>query len=163
MKKNPTTDAQVNINAYARITSKAALSAENGKLPDRMKILNWGMNPNRQGKKVVVGRQLVEAMSAPTYPFREIALDFEHNTCPGTLAYQHTQEPRPIAAFLNVDVVENEGVFVNVERWTPDGEKNAQNYCDLSAVPLMDADGNVTSIISVALSRCGSVPDLRSI
>lgn len=48
-----------------------------------------------------------------------------------------------------------------VDAWT--GEEKAQNYCDLSAVPLMDADGNVTSIISVALSRCGSVPDLRSI
>lgn len=159
MDKNPS-HAQSKAKAYARITSPAALSVGEGKLPTRMKILNWGENPNSQGKKVVVGKRLIQAMTEPTYPFHEIALDYEHNTCPGTTEYQRTQEPRPIAAFLSVDVVEDEGVYVNVERWTPDGEKNAQHYCDLSAVPLMDADGHVTSIISVALSRAGAVPDI---
>ena len=159
MDKNPS-HAQSKAKAYARITSPAALSVGEGKLPTRMKILNLVENPNSQGKKAAVGKRLIQAMTEPTYPFHEIALDYEHNTCPGTTEYQRTQEPRPIAAFLRVDVVEGAGVFVNVERWTPDGEKNAQHYCDLSAVPLMDADGNVTSIISVALSRAGAVPDI---
>lgn len=146
---------------YARIVSTAALAAgDGGDLPSRMKILKWGENPNSQGKRVNVGRKLVHAMSSPTYPFREVALDYEHNTCPGTPEYERSQEPRPVAAFLSVEVVEGEGVFVNVGRWTPDGEKNARHYCDLSAVPLMDAEGNVVSIISVALSRAGAVPDI---
>jgi len=159
-KKLPHAPQQQPLRDYARIVATAALAAESGKLPTRMKILKWGDNPNSQGKKVVVGPKLIAAMAAPTYPYREVALDYEHNTCPGTLEYQRTNEPRPVAAFLSVEVVEGQGVFVNIERWTPDGEKHAQHYRDLSAVPLMNAAGEVIAIISVALSRTGAVPDI---
>ncbi|MGI5868673.1 MAG: phage protease [Kiritimatiellia bacterium] len=143
------------------IVTPAALAADgDGKLPTRMKILNWGPNPNSQGRRVVVGRALLERMADPTYAFRTIALDYEHNTCKLSAAYKESQEPRPVAAFGSVDVVEGEGVFVDVERWTPSGLANACNYCDLSATPLLDAEGNVTAVVSVALTRAGAVPGI---
>lgn len=142
------------------VTPVALAAGDGAKLPTRMKVLGWGDNPNCQGRKVVVGRKLVESMASPTYAFKQIALDYEHNTCPLSSAYKQSQEPRPVAAFLSVDVVEGQGVFVNVDRWTPSGLENAHNYCDLSATPLMDAEGNVVAVVAVALTRTGAVPGI---
>lgn len=146
-----------------RVVTAVALATDGDgapHLPTRMRILKWGDNPNSQGVPVRVGPRLVAAMREPTYPFRQIALDYEHNTWPGSKAYQETREPREVAAFLTVEAVEGQGVFVNVDRWTPSGLRQAPNYCDLSATPLLDKDGNVTAIVSVALSRTGAVPDI---
>jgi len=146
-----------------RVVTAVALATDGDgapRLPTRMRILKWGDNPNSQGVPVRVGPRLVAAMREPTYPFRQIALDYEHNTWPGSKAYQETREPREVAAFLTVEAVEGKGVFVNVDRWTPSGLRQAPNFCDLSATPLLDKDGNVTAICSVALSRTGAVPDI---
>ena len=146
-----------------RVVTAVALATDGDgapRLPTRMRILKWGDNPNSQGVPVRVGPRLVAAMREPTYPFRQIALDYEHNTWPGSKAYQETREPREVAAFLTVEAVEGKGVFVKVDRWTPSGLLQAHNYCDLSATPLLDAHGNVTAIVSVALSRAGSVPEI---
>ena len=142
------------------VTPVALAAGDGAKLPTRMKVLGWGANPNCQGRKVVVGRKLVESMASPTYAYKQIALDYEHNTCPLSAAYKHSQEPRPVAAFLSVEVVEGEGVFVDVDRWTPSGAENAHNYCDLSATPMMDAEGNVVAVVAVALTRTGAVPGI---
>ena len=142
------------------VTPVALAAGDGAKLPTRMKVLGWGANPNSQGRKVVVGRKLVESMASPTYAYKQIALDYEHNTCPLSAAYKHSQEPRPVAAFLSVEVVEGEGVFVDVDRWTPSGAENAHNYCDLSATPMMDAEGNVVAVVAVALTRTGAVPGI---
>jgi hypothetical protein len=133
------------------------LSAKEGvPLPRRMKILNLGENPNARGKRVFVGTKLVRALSAPTYPFRKIPLDFEHNTLSGTPAYAESKEPRKIAAFCSVELAAD-GVYLCVESWTPDGVEHAANYCDLSAAPVTDAAGEVVAILSAALCRCGAV------
>ncbi len=126
-------------------------------LPRRMRVLNWGENPNARGKRVFVGPRLAEALSSPTYPFRKIPLDFEHNTLPGTPAYKESREPRQVAGFSGVEVVEGEGVFLTVLNWTPAGLENAANYCDLSAAPVLDGDGVVVALLSAALCRCGAV------
>lgn len=134
------------------------LSAKDpAKLPKRMKVLNWGENPNARGKRVFVGPRLGLALSAPTYPFRKAPLDFEHNTLPGTPAYAESQEPRAVAGFFSVEVIEGEGVFVTMLNWTPTGLENAANYCDLSAAAVRDTSGEVLAIPSVALCRCGAV------
>ena len=142
------------------VTPVALAAGDGAKLPTRMKVLGWGANPNCQGRKVVVGRKLVESMASPTYAYKQIALDYEHTTCPLSAAYKHSQEPRPVAAFLSVEVVEGEGVFVDVDRWTPSGAENAHNYCDLSATPMLDAEGNVVAVVAVALTRTGAVPGI---
>lgn len=135
-----------------------ALAANADKtLPTRLRVLAWGDNPNARGKPVRVGEKLRAALAAPTYPFRKIPLDFEHNTLEGTPAYAESREPRPVAGFAFVEVVPGEGVFLNVDGWTPEGEANAANYCDLSAAAITDADGEVVMIPSAALCRCGAV------
>lgn len=134
-----------------------ALSADAAKLPRRIKILNWGDNPNFYGKRVNVGPLFAKCLAAETYPFRKVALDFEHNTYPGTAAYKESSEPRPVAGFGTVEVVEGKGVYLTMSSWTPEGEKMAVNYADVSAGAVTDKDGNVVAVASVALCRAGAV------
>ena len=137
--------------------TEVALSADAAKLPKRIKILNWGDNPNCHGKRVNVGPLFAKCLAAATYPYRKVALDFEHNTFPGTAAYKESSEPRPVAGFGTVEVVEGKGVYLTMSAWTPDGEKMAVNFADVSAGAVTDKDGNVVAVASVALCRAGAV------
>ena len=137
--------------------TEVALSADAAKLPKRIKILNWGDNPNCYGKLVNVGPLFAKCLAAATYPYRKVALDFEHNTFPGTAAYKESSEPRPVAGFGTVEVVEGKGVYLTMSAWTPDGEKMAVNFADVSAGAVTDKDGNVVAVASVALCRAGAV------
>ena len=134
-----------------------SLSADAAKLPRRIKVLNWGDNPNCHGKRVNVGALFVKCLNAETYPYRKVALDFEHNTYPGTAAYKESKEPRPVAGFGTIEAVEGEGVFITMSSWTPDGEKMAANYADVSAGAVTDKEGNLVAVASVALCRAGAV------
>lgn len=137
--------------------TSVVLSADAAKLPRRIKILNWGDNPNCHGKRVNVGPLFAKCLGAGTYPYRKVALDFEHNTFPGTAAYKESQEPRPVAGFGTVEAVEGKGVYLTMSAWTPEGEKNAVNFADVSAGAVTDKDGNVVAVASVALCRSGAV------
>ena len=137
--------------------TEVALSADAAKLPRRIKILNWGDNPNCHGKRVNVGPLFAKCLAAATYPYRKVALDFEHNTFPGTAAYKESSEPRPVAGFGTVEVVEGKGVYLTMSAWTPEGEKMAVNFADVSAGAVTDKDGNVVAVASVALCRAGAV------
>ena len=135
------------------------LSAKGGAegLPSRMKILNWGENPNSRGMRVHVGEKFLAALRAPLYPWRKVALDFEHNTMPGSAAYRESKEPRDVAGFCAVECVPGDGVYIVMEEWTDAGRAKAQMYADLSAAPALDAAGEVVGIQSVALCKCGAV------
>lgn len=134
-----------------------ALSADAAKLPRRIKVLNWGENPNCHGRRVNVGPLFAKCLSSAVYPYRQVALDFEHNTFPGTAAYKESQEPRPVAGFGSIEVVEGRGVYLTMSSWTPEGERMAVNYADVSAGAVTDKDGNVVAVASVALCRAGAV------
>ena len=142
-------------------TALTFLSSDGGRgspaLPKRIKILNWGENPNCHGKRVFVGPLFAKCLAAATYPYRKVALDFEHNTFPGTAAYKESSEPRPVAGFGTVEVVEGKGVYLTMSAWTPEGEKMAVNFADVSAGAVTDKDGNVVAVASVALCRAGAV------
>ena len=133
------------------------LSAGAAKLPRRIKVLNWGENPNFHGKRVNVGDLFVKCLSAETYPYRKVALYFEHNTIPGTAAYAASQEPRAVAGFGEVEAVAGDGVYITMSSWTPEGERMAANYADVSAGAVTDKDGNLIAVTSVALCRTGAV------
>lgn len=137
--------------------TEVALSADAAKLPKRIKILNWGDNPNCYGKRVNVGPLFAQCLAAAAYPYRKVALDFEHNTFPGTVAYKESSEPRPVAGFGTVEVIEGKGVFLTMSAWTPDGERMAVNFADVSAGAVTDKEGNVVAVASVALCRAGAV------
>ena len=134
-----------------------ALSADAAKLPRRIKVLNWGDNPNCHGRRVNVGPLFAKCLSSAVYPYRQVALDFEHNTFPGTAAYKESREPRPVAGFGSIEVVEGRGVYLTMSSWTPEGERMAVNYADVSAGAVTDEDGNVVAVASVALCRAGAV------
>ena len=134
-----------------------SLSADAAKLPRRIKILNWGDNPNCHGMRVNVGPLFVTCLNAAEYPYRKVALDFEHNTFPGTAAYKEAKEPRPVAGFGTIEAVEGEGVFITMSSWTPEGEKMAVNFADVSAGAVTDKEGNLIAVASVALCRAGAV------
>ena len=134
-----------------------SLSADAAKLPRRIRVLNWGDNPNCHGKRVNVGALFVKCLNADTYPYRKVALDFEHNTFPGTAAYKESKEPRPVAGFGTIEAVEGDGVYITMSSWTPDGEKMAANYADVSAGAVTDKEGNLVAVASVALCRAGAV------
>jgi phage I-like protein len=132
-----------------------------GKLPTRVKILNWGNNVNAKGAPVIVNDLLLKSMANPAYPFKVVALDFEHNTLPGTAAYAESKEPRDVAGYVALDVVPNDGVYMVIQTWTPLGVDKAHNYLDVSATPVTDKSGNVLGIASVALCRTGAVPGME--
>ena len=146
-----------------RVLSRFPLAADTAgakDLPRRMKILDWGENRNAYRRAIVVGRTLLERLADPDCPFSTVALDFEHNTCPGTQAYKESAEPRPVAGYGRIVCEEGKGVFLEMERWTPEGERMAHHYEDLSATPVLDKAGNVLAIASVALCRTGAVPGI---
>jgi phage I-like protein len=93
--------------------------------------------------------------------FGEIALDFEHNTVPGAPEYERSQEPRAVAAYGKPEVVLDDGLYLSAIRWTPEGEKSARNFADLSPAIQLDDQRNVVFIHSAALTRNGAVDGLH--
>ena len=148
----------------ARVVSRLQYSGGGGDagvspLPRRIMVLPWGEVPNANGDRLVVGRRLLEEMAKETYAWRTVALDFEHNTCPGADEYERTREPRPVAGFGRIVAEEGRGVFLEMERWTPEGLAMAHNYQDVSATPVTeDGSPEVVAVVSVALCRNGAVP-----
>jgi len=128
-----------------------------GKLPTRMKVLDWGENPNVNGPPVIVNERLAQIFAMDANIFKEVDLDFEHNTVPGTAAYKAAREPRPIAGRCGVDIVPGDGVYINVIRYTTEGETNADHYSELSPTPVVDPATNEALLLtSVALCRHGA-------
>jgi phage I-like protein len=130
-------------------------------LPTRLKLLNWGANESTKGL-VIVGLKTLSALPATQRElgFERVALDFEHNTVPGTRAYAESKEPRPVAAYGTVRVIEGEGLFFENLTWTPEGLASARNFEDLSPAVRQDDGGEVVFVHSAGLVRNGAVRGL---
>jgi phage I-like protein len=135
-------------------------------LPSRMLIARWGENRPEAGKQPFV----VNDKTARYLPvlqkalgFDTIALDFEHNTVPGTPAFAAEPEPKNVAAHGRPVVVPGEGLYAEDLRWTPHGEKSVKEglHPDLSPTIKTADDDSVVFVHSAALCRQGSVPDLQ--
>ncbi len=139
--------------------SNGALAA--GRLPGRIKVLDWGENPSVQGP-VRVGEGALQHLAArqKELGFEEVAVDFEHNTVPGSPEYERTQEPRRVAGYGVPRVVAGEGLYLENLRWTPAGQAEALNFVDLSPAVALDETREVTFVHSVALTRNGAVEGL---
>jgi hypothetical protein len=144
-----------------RISNGAA--AADGKLPARLKILAWGDNPAIHGLNPRLGPNTIASFDANMRKrgLDKVALDFEHNTVPGTPAYEEAPEPRAVAAFGVPRLVPGEGLFLDDLVYTPHGASHALDYIDLSpAVHIDPATGEVDFLHSCALTRAGAVTDL---
>jgi phage I-like protein len=133
--------------------------------PTRLVVLPWGVNKSRRGDFIVdaLTCQVFEANQKKNRIDGKVALDFEHNTLPGTPAYESSSEPRPIAAWALCVVIPDEGVVYEDIEWTPDGLSAWQRklYQDLSPAPVRGADGKtVIALHSTALCRHGELEGL---
>lgn len=142
-----------------RAISNGALKG--GALPSRLKLLNWGRNNTVKGP-VFVSDASVAAFSAnqKALGFERVALDFEHNTVPGSPEYERSQEPRDIAAQFTPRIVPGEGLFAEDITWLT-GADVARKYEDLSPAIKPDEQGNVIFMHSTALTRNGAVEGLH--
>lgn len=132
------------------------------KPPTKLKVFNWGKNESTNKGTFTVGDKTLATLSVnqKKYGFDTVALDFEHNTYPGTTAYKESKEPRDVAGNGTLEVIAGDGVYLNLG-WTPKGLEKAANFPDLSPVPATDENGEVIFIHSVALCRQGEVQDLH--
>jgi len=139
--------------------SNGALTAD--ALPARLKVLGWGDNPSVKGVVTLSDFSVsrLPARQAET-GFDRIALDFEHNTVPGSPEFDRTSEPRAVAAYGTPRIVPGDGLFLEQLQWTPAGKSAALNYADLSPAVELDERGNIIFVHSVALTRAGAVEGL---
>lgn len=145
-----------------RAVSNGALAvAAGGKLPERLKVLGWGENQSVKGLVRLNETSLARLPQRQReMGFDKIALDFEHNTVPGSAEYERTKEPRIVAAYGVPRVIPEDGLYLEGLEWTPQGRESALNFADLSPAVQFDGDGNVVFVHSVALTRNGAVEGL---
>lgn len=142
-----------------RVPEKAALGEP---LPTRVRFLKWGRNDTTKGPFIL------DAQAAALLPlnqralgFERVALDYEHNTVPGTVEFERSQEPRPVAAHGAVVVVPQDGLYLEALTWTPSGQQHARNYEDLSGALAKDDQDRVIFVHSVGLTHNGATPDVH--
>lgn len=129
--------------------------------PTRLKVLNWGDNETKKGV-VRVGQKTVDQLPAlqKQFNFDRVALDYEHNTVPGSAEYERTKEPREVAAYGTPLIVPGDGLYLVDLTYTPSGDKNALEFIDLSPCVHTDESGEVLFMHSTALCRQGATIDL---
>ena len=148
---------KANIHLLALISNNALAGDQ---LPTELKLFDVGVNPTRKGP-VTVGQKTRDMLPRLQRErgFDRVALDFGHNTVPGTDAYKESSEPRPVAAY-GVPQLRADGLYLSDLVWTPEGKKSARNFIDLSPAPELDANREVTFLHSVGLVRQGAVDGL---
>jgi len=126
-------------------------------LPTRVKVLGWGVNETSAGP-VIVDETTARVFHANQKAIgrERVAVDFEHNTVPGTTEFERTQEPRPVAGHSSLVCVPGQGIFAEAVTYTADGAKSAANYEDVSLAPFVDKDGRVIAAHSWTLTHAGA-------
>lgn len=130
--------------------------------PEEICLLKWGENQTTKGI-VRVGPKTLASFSANQKErgYEKVALDYEHNTLPGTPEYDRTQEPREVAGYAMPIIRAGEGLFLSAIKLTADGETKSKNFADLSPAVELDANREVVFLHSTALCRNGSVHGLE--
>jgi hypothetical protein len=141
-----------------RIANGAKSLAE---LPTRLKILNWGVNETVNGP-VILNEHTAQVFASnhARIGLDRVALDFEHNTVPGTPEFARTREPRDVAAFGTPELIPGDGLYLVDIEYTPIGRTAALNFPDLSPAPKLSPGREVEWLHSVALTRAGAVAGL---
>ena len=130
-------------------------------LPQKMLVLGWGDNATTKGPVICNATTMAQL---PGFNARmnwdRPALDFEHNSVPGSPTYKG--EPVNIAGYAKLELVPGEGVYYLMSSWTEDGVTYAAggHYGDLSPVVKVNEANEVIGLHSVALCRHGATPGL---
>lgn len=151
----------VNLTSPKPITNGALKSAD---LPSRIKILNWGENPTIEegGKPLLLDDESAKVFYATQRSIgrTQAPLDYNHNTVKGTTAYNDDKEPRATAGYGIPTLVPGDGLYYEYMCYTPSGEQNARDFCDLSPAVFTDENNRVIGLHSVALTQAGAVENL---
>lgn len=146
-----------------RAGAAPAVAAE-ADAPTRLIVAPWGSHDARERGKVIIGQRTLEAFDASQRALKldRVAIDFDHNTVPGTEAYKASQEPRKVAGFGRAVIEDGVGIVLVDIEWTPEGLEALRggHYPDLSPAPYRDPAGNVVGLHSVGLVRHGELDGL---
>ena len=139
------------------LQAAAAGSAAALPLPTRVKLLGWGKNETSEGL-VIVDELTARVFAANQRAIgrERVAVDYEHNTVPGTPEYKRTSEPRPVAGHSALVCVPGEGIFAEAITYTATGQNHAKNYEDVSLAPYLDSDNRVIAAHSFGLTHTGA-------
>jgi hypothetical protein len=133
-------------------------------LPWKLRLLKWGNNPTSKGN-VRITKLTAEILeeNQRIHGFQDVAIDFEHNTSPGTEEYKRTFEPRPVAGYGRPQAHPMNGLELCSIQWTALGVKalNEGLYKDLSPSVAVNDNDEVIFVHSVALCRNGAVYNLE--
>lgn len=146
----------VAFNSGTRLDVKSGAS-----LPSRINVGPWGQHETSKGRITInetTARELPSNQRCAN--FDRVALDFNHNTVPGSESYRG--EPALIAANATPGIVPGEGIIFDQVEWTPEGRAHVTNghYIDLSPTLQLNSGGEAVFIHSAALCRNGAIPNL---
>lgn len=132
-------------------------------LPKRMKIMSWGQNEDGD-TSAVVGWEAAQNLAANQKAIgrQRVAIDYENNTVEGSPAFEQSREPRPVAGYGTVNVVPDDGLYLEDITWTPGDEESARDYPFLK--PAVYVNKNSRSLIavhSVGLSKDGGIAEMH--
>ncbi len=132
--------------------------------PKRLLVAKWGKNESVRGPFTVneTTARMLPAVQR-VLGFDTVAIDFEHNTVPGTPEYEKAPEPRHVAAHGVPRVIPGDGLYIEEIRWTPEGEASVRggHHPDLSPAVKANDKGEVVLLHSAAMCRQGSCLDLQ--
>jgi len=141
--------------------TKLKVDASTNELPSRLVVAPWGTHQTSKGK-IAINDTTARALpgNQKLANFDRVALDFNHNTVPGSESYQG--EPAKVAAFATPSVSPGEGIVFNNLDWTPEGKDYVagKHYIDLSPTLQLNSNGEATFIHSAAVCRNGAIPNL---
>jgi hypothetical protein len=128
-------------------------------LPARFLVFPWGSQQTALGT-VICNETTLATLSAFNLSknWDRPALDFEHSSVPGSPTYQG--EPVKVAGYGTLEVVQGEGIFLNMSSWTAEGREYAAggHYGDLSPTVKTNDRNEIVGLHSVALCRHGATP-----
>ena len=131
-------------------------------LPTKLKVLAWGKNETNDGDVFLNADsvRVFEAYQIKAGRDKSVPIDFDHSTVKGSKEYVQGQ-PKAIAGYGDPVIVEGDGLYLYNIEWTDIGEKFARNYKDLSPAAVLDRQGVLLGLDSVALTPTGAVRDLN--
>jgi phage I-like protein len=131
-------------------------------LPTKLKVLGWGKNITNDGDVYLTKEtvRVFEANQIRAGRDKAVPIDFDHTSVKGSKEYVPGQ-PKVFAGYGDPVIVEGDGLYLYNIEWTDAGEKFARNYKDLSPAAVLDRQGVMLGLDSVALTPTGAVRDLN--
>lgn len=151
---------QISLTALFSTPSRMAPWKPGQELPKRVDIFSLGDNDSSKGIFRITPAT-AERFSDVQRRFghRRCALDFEHNTVPGTPAFKEAKEPRDIAATFT-PFLGPAGLSAEEIEYTKLGKEKAENFTGFSPAPYHLDDGTVVGLHSMAFVRAGAMGQL---